>query len=140
MAWKSVWHKLELTFIFIIFDYKRLHSVTDKCEVKQTSLKQNLTRQQGCLGWFQGLLSNSNAIVFDNPASSFSPFVWLFYVNSESMGKSHLKVFSPCTNEVLSFHFNSQWSLSATNSECFFTSVSHSFTHETFKCHPCPTC
>lgn len=57
---------------------------------------------------FQGLLSNPSGIVFDNPASSFSPFIWLFYVNFDSMGKIHLKLFCHVTNEGLSFHFNSQ--------------------------------
>lgn len=74
-----------------------MHSVTDKREVKQTSLKQKLTRQQDCLCRFQGLRSNPNAIVFDNPAPSFSPFIWLFYGNFDSMGKIHLKLFFlPC--------------------------------------------
>lgn len=106
-----------------------MHSVADKCEVKQTSLKQNLIRQQDCLCKFQGLLSNPNAIVFDNPASSFSPFIWLFYVNFDSMGKIHLKLFFAMSliKCSLSISTPSDLSLLQTQSVCSHQSLIHSF-------------
>ena len=86
--------------------------------------------QQGTMFRFQGLLSNPNAIVFNNPNPFHPPFILLVYVNCDSFSvKNSTKNFFPIPLMECFLSLSTPSDLSLLQGDSSYLILFHSFIH-----------